>query len=360
MLPPDLLSVSSIQERLSVIFPEGMQNRAYFTREMAARVVFVMLYIGATEGEDQWLGPKHVYIMSDEQAALQSDEQRIHYGANAWKPGFQPIGKRWYADTTREPIRDETLRDGFENVGAVIQKPDVPTTSGRPRYAMRADFAALFSPKLPGDELETAIAQWQNSYLDALALARMALLREGAATMSEKVSVTLPNGVVRQLSPGPSSFISKAVVEVFAPQFLHQPAVVLLSESGDKIVAQEEALTKAIGLKIQIDKLLPDIILFDLQKGRELLIFVEVVATDGPISETRKQALLIMAEGARISAERIAFVTAYLDRNRPAFKKTFNAVAWGTLIWFAIEPDYIVVMRERPQKEKARIFDLLQ
>jgi hypothetical protein len=357
---PDLPPVSEIRERLAVIFPEGIPNRLYFTREMAAKVVFVMLYAGAVERLGRWLGPKHVYGMSDAQAERLEEPERYSYGENAWKPGFKPIGERWYADTTREPIRDETLRDGFVTVGAVGQRPGVATTSGRPRYALRDDFAALFDPALQGEQLAAAVARWQGEHLHPLAIARIALLRQGAAANTDRVEVVFPNRAVRQLAPGPSSVISKAVVEIFAPAFLYRPAVLLLSESGDKIVAQEERLMSSIGLKIDRAKLLPDILLFDLETGRELLVFVEVVATDGPISESRKQALLEIAKGAQIAPERIAFVTAYRDRNEQAFKKTFGAIAWNTLVWFMAEPDHIVMLREKPTLAKKRIFDLVQ
>ncbi len=356
---PDLPTVVEIRSRLEAIFPEGTPNRPYFTREMAARVVFTMLYAGAVEGFGRWLGPKHVYGMSDVQTERQTETERLSYSDQAWKPGFKQAGDRWYADTTREPIRDETLRDGFVRVGAVLLRPDIPTTSGRPRYAMRDDFAALFDPSLQGDLLARAVADWQSKHLDPLALARIELLRQGAVSATNRVDVVLPNRTVRQLAPGPSSVISKAVVEVFAPAFLYNPAVLLLSESGDKIVAQEEKLISSIGLRIDRAKLLPDILLFDLQAGRELLAFVEVVATDGPISESRRQALLEIAEGARISPGRIAFVTAYRDRNDQAFKKTFGALAWNTLVWFMTEPEHVVMLREKTALAKGRIFDLL-
>ncbi|HTG31949.1 MAG TPA: BsuBI/PstI family type II restriction endonuclease [Thermoanaerobaculia bacterium] len=357
---PDLPPISGIKERLATIFPEGIPNRLYFTREMAAKVVFVMLYTGAIERLGRWLGPKHVYGMSDAQAKILEEPERLSYGDNAWKPGFKSIGERWYADTTREPIRDETLRDGFVRIGAAVQR-SVATTSGLPRYALRDDFAALFDPALRDEPLAMAVKRWQDERLDPLAIARIALLRQGAAANNtDRVEVVFPNRAVRQLAPGPSSVISKAVVEVFAPAFLYQPAVLLLSESGDKIVTQEEQLMSSIGLKIDRAKLLPDILLFDLETGRGLLVFVEVVATDGPITESRKQALLEIAKGAQISAERIAFVTAYRDRNEAAFKKTFGTIAWNTLVWFMAEPDHVVILRGKPSLAKSRIFDLIQ
>jgi hypothetical protein len=42
----------------------------------------------------------------------------------------------------------------------------------------------------------------------------------------------------------------------------------------------------------------------------------------------------------------VAFVTAYLDRDSPGFKKTVSALAWGSFAWFASEPDQIVILRD--------------
>ena len=55
-LPP-LLAVPDIHTRLQAIFPDGTANRNYVTREIAAKTVFVMLYIGAVEGTECWLRP---------------------------------------------------------------------------------------------------------------------------------------------------------------------------------------------------------------------------------------------------------------------------------------------------------------
>lgn len=42
-------------------------------------------------------------------------------------------------------------------------------------------------------------------------------------------------------------------------------------------------------------------------------------------------------DGYGFPAEHLAFVTAYLDRSEPVFKRTVDALAWGTFAWFASE-----------------------
>ena len=73
---PALLQVSDIQERLRLIFPQGTPNRNYVTREIAAKMIFVLLYIGAIDGAERWLRPEQVTRMTDAQAMLTGDDTR--------------------------------------------------------------------------------------------------------------------------------------------------------------------------------------------------------------------------------------------------------------------------------------------
>jgi len=345
VLPP-YVTRSAIAERLPLIFAEGTRNRTYCTRELAASTVFTMLYIGAVEGQGVWLGPKHVYRMTEEQAAITAPAAREAYAKDVMKAGYHSPGNRWYLDNTREPIRDETLREGLVEIGAVISRDDLPTTSGKPRYALKASFASLFDPSLQGQALEQAIAAWQLQNLSKSALARVSIVRLGAAGTASGVLITFPNAETRTLAPGPSSIIAKAVVEDFARRFLIQPAVLWLSESGNKVVTRDDKLAEAIGLKIEADRNLPDLILADLGPPDPLLVFVEVVATDGAVTARRREAIHALTDAAGFSRKQVAFVTAYEDRESAGFKKTVSALAWGSFAWFRSEPEHIVLLRD--------------
>ena len=72
----------------------------------------------------------------------------------------------------------------------------------------------------------------------------------------------------------------------------------------------------------------------------------------------RRSLRLQIARLERALAE--AFVTAYRDRGEQAFKKTFGALAWNTLIWFVAKPDHVVILREKPSLTRRRIFDLIR
>jgi hypothetical protein len=73
-------------------------------------------------------------------------------------------------------------------------------------------------------------------------------------------------------------------------------------------------------------------------------VFVEVVATDGPITVQRQEVLLRIATDAGFPENRVAFLTAYLDRSHGAFKRTVAELAWHSFVWFASEPERLMVL----------------
>src|SRR5262249_21059999 len=172
------------------------------------------------------------------------------------------------------------------------------------------------------------------------------------------VLVTFPNGETRRLAPGPSSIISKAVIEDFSRFFLEHPAILWLSESGNKIIARDDRVASAIGLKIEPDKNLPDLILADLGPAEPLLVFVEVVPPDGAITARRQDAILAMTDKPVFKRPQIASRSAYADRESAGFKKTVAGLAWNSFGWFVSEPDKIVIFRNG-DRSAARLSNLV-
>ncbi len=343
---PPLIPFGQIHERLQIIFPEGSPNRAHAVWEISARTIFVMLYVGAVEGRDIWMRPDQVARMSDRQSRQTDDKSRQAWEKESRKSSKGEIPGRWFAVNTRESVRDDTIRNALIPNGAIVEREGLPTTSPAPRYALKSGFAALFEPALKGDRLETAIGTWRNDNLNAGALARIAIRRKGVAGGAEHVLVKFPNGETQRMSSGASSLVAKALIEEFAPRFLGEPGVIWMSESKNKVVARYDELAKSIGLNIQPDRNLPDAILVDLAPKHPLLIYAEIVTTDGPITEERKIALTQVAGAAGFPEEHLAFLTAYLDRSEGAFKKTLNSLAWGTFVWFASEPANLIVLHK--------------
>lgn len=282
--------------------------------------------------------------MSNKQAVLNTDAARFEYTSECAKPGYTSLGTPWYADTSREPIRDETLRHGLVRAGAAVERDGIPVTSPKPRYALERAFAMLFDPSLVGQPLDEAIDIWRSQNISKAGLARSEVVRAGRARSRGAVMLRLPNDEVKKLSPGLSSIITKHVVEEFAPRFLGNPAVVWISESGNKVVQADHTLAKTIGLEIDPQKNLPDVILADVAGSEIFLVFVEIVATDGHVSETRRKDLLALIAEAQFSERHAAFVTAYLDRTGTPLKRNLPDLAWSTFVWTASEPDNIIAM----------------
>lgn len=356
-----LCSLETIRERLPIIFPAGTENRNYVIRDISTKTIFVMLYVGAVSGADRWIRPDQVTKMTDEQAALTDDEARRKWAKASLVPGgMTDIPNRWYAGNTREPIRDETLRLGLIQLGAVVERQGLATTSAKPRYALTESFSGLFDESLTGEEFGTAVVAWQKRHLSAGALARIQLVKRGAGQGKKgEILVAFPNGETRRMAPGPSSVISKAVIEEFAVRFLHAPAVIFLSESANKVVARDNDLAASIGLHIESDRNLPDIVLADLGPDDPLLVFIEVVATDGPVTPARKIALQEVAAKGGFPPENLAFVTAFFDRSNSAYRKLVSEVAWGSFVWFVSEPDKIVMLRGAEAEEIRKLVELL-
>lgn len=349
-----MVSLESIEKWLPEIFPEGTPARNYVTRQIAAKTIFVMLYVGAVEGSNRWMRPDQVTKMTDDQSQRITKGERVRWSAGSIaKKSDLNLSRRWYQPNTREPIRDETLRSGLVRLGAVVQRKDIPTTSALPRYALAGDFYELLlalNNDAKGGERHH-IAEWQKRHLGRAALSRVHLLRRGTVkgTTEDRVGITFPNGETRLMSPGPSATISKAVIEQFSPRFLQAPGVLLLSDSSEKVVSRDEQLARELGLNLDAARTLPDIILVDLHENGTRLIFVEVVATDGAITESRKEALVEFAEAAGFASEHLLFVTAFRDRSERAFRRLVSEIAWGSYVWFEGEPDQLLHFQPGPK-----------
>ncbi len=352
--------VEEIHRRLTLIIPPQLDPRNWARRDTAAKVVFVMLYGYAVEGFNRWIRPTAVTDMTDEQAALTHPEERAGW-LNRVQGRNRPrdLRGRWYEENSREQIRDETIRS-LKDLGIVIERPGLATTSSAPRYALSRDFIDLFHPETIGEDLQEAIASWRQKHLTPAQLARLALTRSGAGAKNENILVHLPSGETRRLAPGPSSLLTKAVVEEFANRFLNNPAVVMISESAKKMTFQDEQLASAIGLSITVSKTLPDVILVDLDSNPPMLVFVECVATEGPVSEQRRGELESLAVAGGYSPSGCSYVSAFEDRADSPFARMSASLAWGSFVWFRTEPDHIVFLREGGEERSSTLSALLR
>jgi hypothetical protein len=357
-----LLTREACAERLRGIFPANVvEDPRTVSGPLATAAVYVCVYLGAFEGHNP-VRPSMVLWMCDEVAkrAHRAEPEQFAQDREQWYRaalrGHKPLTmlldqwgiahQPWYADNSREPLRDEVFRE-WRRLGAMLHDPSLSTTSPQPAWTLRGDFAALFKPQLVGEELASTIRIWQDERLGAVGRARIKLASERAAA-AHAVEVRLPNGTVRSLTPGDSSLILKGIIEHLAPRLFSQPSVLAISESKKKIDVPDGELLRELKLTIHAAELLPDALLFDGKEGR--FWFVEAVATDGEVHEARKAELLRWAGEHAIKPEQCGFITGFLSRTHEAFRRRASRLAWGTAVWFLDEPDQLMRLEDLPHR----------
>ena len=91
---------------------------------------------------------------------------------------------------------------------------------------------------------------------------------------------------------------------------------------------------------------MPDLLMADVDAphGELQLVFVECVFTGGAMTQERVLALRTWLEGAGFSSLRAAFGTIFRDRSAPVFRRFAGELAWGTFVWFASEPENLLLL----------------
>lgn len=349
-----LPEVEFILERLKKIVPGNVDNALFARNITAARTVFVMLYSYAVEGQGPKIRPSTVTVMTDKQSMIHSRVAR-----ESWLKQMQGAKKpnlpdRWYSENTREPIRDDTIST-LKQIGAVEEEAGIPTTSSKPRYYLAQDFAGLLDPTLQGEELELALNKWRATHLT-----KGALILQGLKEQERRSEIIVEYGETKhKLAPGPSSILTKAAVEVFAKKFLEKPEVLLISESADKIHANFGKVLDSLKITINLKKALPDVLIAETSAKGFRLVFIEIVHTDGPISNDRMRKLLELAKENDLNENECAFVTVFASRSDPAYRKVQSSIAWGSFVWFADEPERIIHLIDTKPDQNITLVDLL-
>jgi hypothetical protein len=347
-----LLSAQQCEQRLELIFPRAAFDTV-LSGPLAGWAVAAMIYVDAivpVMGVDlphdaTWARPTTVLWMSAEAYARDDATSRAVWTAaqargrkkvaelmEGWGVPFNPR----YGDNSRETLRDETFPKWMDD-GAIRVKPGVKTTSPLPRWALTDAFADLFDPGLGGDPLLERIEAFREDHMSPGGRVK-ALTARQRGDQTHAVNVTLPGGTIRQLEPGEASVILKGVIEQWAPARLRDPVVLTVSEPGDKIYTADSAVIQRLGLAIDASTLLPDALLVDVGLTPPDFWIVEAVASDGPIDEDRKRALLRWAAQQRIPEGSCNFLTAFGSRNAAPARRRLKDLAAGTFAWYADEP----------------------
>lgn len=338
------------ERRLRLIYPRPA-FRAEYANPLGGCAVAALIYVGAIVEDDGlidseiWARPSTVLWMMDEVLQHDTDEERWSWlkAARRSKKAVAALlaewgieHRPWRADTTREPLRDETW-PAWLHRGAMRLRPGNAKSHPHGVWALTRSFAELFHTELVGDQLLTEIEEWQDSHLNQDDLVKLHFQHERDEAQ-HAVSVTLPNGLVRHLEPGDASLIIKGVVEEWATRRLAEPHVLTISQPGDKIYVSDSAVLTKLGIAIDVNDLLPDAVIIDTGSGQATYWIVEAVASAGPITEVRRQQLLDWAGAQGLNPESCRFLSAFLGRDDKAARKHLADLAVHSYAWYADEP----------------------
>jgi RNAse (barnase) inhibitor barstar len=117
--------------------------------------------------------------------------------------------------------------------------------------------------------------------------------------------------------------------------------------SDKKFFPELEGIAEKLGLKLDAQAALPDVVIVNMKAKPIELTFVEVVHSDGVITELRKQALLEIGANMGFPKNRVHLVTAFEDRNSDIFRKRFSELGRGTHAWFRSEPHLFLTLKDQ-------------
>lgn len=149
------------------------------------------------------------------------------------------------------------------------------------------------------------------------------------------VPVTLPSGVVLQLSKGKHNELQKVIVEDFLTRYGENSKVLYLGDTAKKLLHLDREALKKINFFDLAHNELPDVVAYS--ESKNWLYLIEAVHSSGPISNLRHEQLKTLTKAC--TAE-IVYVTAFLDRE--TVRKYAPDIAWETEVWIAEAPDHII------------------
>lgn len=231
------------------------------------------------------------------------------------------------AENTRESYRKLSLRPLCDE-GLVIRH-QLSTNDPKTFYRLHPEMLRLLTCTAPLER------RWLACEM-AGRLSRGETWKQQQRRAEIPVEVGLPQPFF--LSPGTHSQLTAEVVQVYAPIFLRAPQVVYLGDTRRKDGYQNRDLMRELNLPLQVTASLPDVIL--LSEVERCLAVIEVVASSGPISESRLGQLAPLVQQSLALGYRPRYVTAFPSRR--VLRRFVEELAWGTQVWIAEEAEQVI------------------
>lgn len=236
---------------------------------------------------------------------------------------------RQYAENTRETFRRQTMHQ-FVQAQIALYNPDDhsrPVNSPKAVYQIAPGALALLR--------QHGSTEWAKCLKDFRAQYTPLEERFGKEREMAKVPVTLANGDAIRLSPGEHSDLIKKIIEEFGPRFAPGSTLIYAGDTGEKWGYFDEAALAALGVSLDAHGKMPDVVLFDEERG--WLLLVESVTSHGPVDGKRHEELSKLFGASEAG---LVYVTAFPDR--AAMKRHLGEIAWETEVWVADAPTHLI------------------
>lgn len=238
-----------------------------------------------------------------------------------------PKKKERYAPNTRENMRDDALAP-LATAAIVVKNPDDPnrpTTSPNTCHIISDEALDIFRSIGASD-----LAQKINSFKK-----EKGTLSSKYNGRSDGIQVAIPGKTIK-LSKGEHNELQKAIMEQFMPHFAPNAKVLYIGDTKQKTeIAQDTELMKKLGIPFDVHDKLPDIILYD--ESRDMVIFIEAVASANPVTKERK---IHLEEWLKNCSSKKVFLTAFPSFKE--YKRFIEVIAWETEVWIAEIPNHMI------------------
>lgn len=237
--------------------------------------------------------------------------------------------KKKYAENTRETIRRQTLHQ-FEQAGIVERNSDDPlrsTNSPNTVYNITDEALALVRA------YDTT--GWDKALHEFVT--KKGRLVEKYEKRKDKSLIQLKTtaGDLIKFSPGKHNQLQVRIIKELVPRFCSKAKLVYVGDAARKLLFEDKKLLKQLNIPITQHDKLPDVVLYDREKDRLLLI--EAVTSHGPISPKRQVELEKTLKECK--AQKI-YISAFPDFHE--FKRHTDNIAWETEVWIANNPDHMI------------------
>ncbi len=240
---------------------------------------------------------------------------------------FRDYYGKQYAPNTRETVRRQTMHQ-FVQMGIVVENPDQPDRPiNSPKWCYQLDKKALSLLKDYGSpEWEDACQNYAASVTNLL---------KDRNRNRPIIPVRLPNGQAIQLSSGGQNILIKDILENFCPRFTPGGLVFYVGDAGDKFIINETQKFQEIGIELDPQGKMPDIVVYD--QERDWLVLIEAVTSHGPVNLKRRNELKQLFQS---SQKGLVFVTAFPSRKK--MTRYLAEISWETEVWVADQPDHMI------------------